>query len=147
MIFQYISCYCLSGTAVFFIDTSSISIHLMLLFIAVKNIKDRTYRWNFNTSHVTVYRFRRFRSFVRVWFQYISCYCLSFRRAYLSAFGVYFNTSHVTVYLLLKTARIVSLTFQYISCYCLSEISIWESAFISEFQYISCYCLSFSPST
>ena len=54
--FQYISCYCLSLLEDSFLQSTVISIHLMLLFI--------------NYIHNV---------FVHIWwFQYISCYCLSF---------------------------------------------------------------------
>ena len=77
ILFQYISCYCLSIRAVHNILITEISIHLMLLFII-------------NTdSFVTVYRK----------FQYISCYCLSLEDYVLEIKKHNFNTSHVTVYL------------------------------------------------
>ena len=57
--------------------TTFISIHLMLLFIAVTRNNDGN-MWGF---------------------QYISCYCLSCCHLYSSFPICYFNTSHVTVYL------------------------------------------------
>mgnify|MGYP004644714751 CR=1 FL=1 len=119
-LFQYISCYCLSG----------------------KNWKMHLTRYNFNTSHVTVYPNRCLFNITSILFQYISCYCLSYwyyepvflrhisihlmllfilqagrsERAghisihlmllFIEVFGgfdiskfLHFNTSHVTVYL------------------------------------------------
>ena len=75
-----------------------ISIHLMLLFIGIKMlpVRSKTY---FNTSHVTVYP-------------------LQF--THMNWNGNDFNTSHVTVYQ--EEARTLTgyKLFQYISCYCLS---------------------------
>ena len=78
LLFQYISCYCLS----FYIHSESdpflISIHLMLLFIFFcSSVISRPASY-FNTSHVTVYRRKGLNSFIVFAFQYISCYCLSF---------------------------------------------------------------------
>ena len=118
--FQYITCYCLSQT--------------------------RVQKWQgrpcFNTSHVTVYPFRR-----PIWY-----------------FGLYrFNTSHVTVYPRIPALRPAPFWFQYITCYCLSctpcvagmpkMVSIHHMllfirlvkallTFYNMFQYITCYCLS-----
>ena len=117
-----------------------ISIHLMLLFIAFFRL-DQVTCLNFNTSHVTVYLFLHpptmssqlisihlmllfivaddAPQFPVAEFQYISCYCLSFRDIrpgrrdkfqYISCYCLslscviiflnvfHFNTSHVTVY-------------------------------------------------
>ena len=74
--FQYISCYCLSLTALSSVLLLHISIHLMLLFI--RNVSDDTLRL--------------------ITFQYISCYCLSMVPALVNICLSYFNTSHVTVY-------------------------------------------------
>ena len=119
-LFQYISCYCLSNSA-------------MILFLS------HNY---FNTSHVTVYQtvFTEFGQHIP--FQYISCYCLS---RYLLPDLVphcYFNTSHVTVYQKAHSKKFDTLKFQYISCYCLSKKRIDILIRDRKFQYISCYCLS-----
>ena len=118
--FQYISCYCLSTATLLiaccvpYFNTShvtvyrrslpeagtytSISIHLMLLFIQKEKRQWRTWIY-FNTSHVTVY-------------QQISVFDSS---------GVtHFNTSHVTVYHVAHGGYNAACLFQYISCYCLS---------------------------
>ena len=76
-IFQYISCYCLSDLQIFLL-------HCLR---------------NFNTSHVTVYRFP-------------PGFTISVNR--------YFNTSHVTVYHSGLDFACDFPLFQYISCYCLS---------------------------
>ena len=54
LIFQYISCYCLSLPAPDSLDYCIISIHLMLLFIEIV-IDKQQMDIHFNTSHVTVY--------------------------------------------------------------------------------------------
>ena len=119
--FQYISCYCLSRWLVLCRFKSLISIHLMLLFICKG--------WE-NARGCKI-------------FQYISCYCLSEKVAtlllrkqcisihlmllfimllfaYRCASGQNFNTSHVTVYRNQPLFSILPMQFQYISCYCLS---------------------------
>ena len=48
----------------------------MLLFISVLTFH-RYRKYDFNTSHVTVYRHDRLEIFLLQEFQYISCYCLS----------------------------------------------------------------------
>ena len=77
LLFQYISCYCLSLRLCLCSFFLCISIHLMLLFIL----------WTAFPS-----------SFLLI-FQYISCYCLSSRTKSLFTRCINFNTSHVTVYL------------------------------------------------
>ena len=98
LLFQYISCYCLSDNIYCKQNYGrGISIHLMLLFILL----DRhalTVDIDFNTSHVTVYRIAgKIYGFVSA-FQYISCYCLSEIGAPCLTGSSNFNTSHVTVY-------------------------------------------------
>ena len=77
LLFQYISCYCLSN-----IERD----------IDVEQLY-------FNTSHVTVYQNTLKTKFQQVGiFQYISCYCLSMQPYRERIKTKYFNTSHVTVY-------------------------------------------------
>ena len=139
--FQYISCYCLSQLQTMKGYQVHISIHLMLLFIALFYYTI-ILTYNFNTSHVTVYHNGDGNANGVHIFQYISCYCLSKwtekKRKYLYK-------------------------FQYISCYCLSwsfllshktipisihlmllfiMVTLLQMCFALEFQYISCYCLS-----
>ena len=97
---------------------TGISIHLMLLFISGAQEISQLY-YNFNTSHVTVYRIFPVGSSNMFKFQYISCYCLSTCPCgmetdwYISihlmllfiekldngeVLSKDFNTSHVTVY-------------------------------------------------
>ena len=121
MVFQYISCYCLSNSIQplksLFVKFQYISCYCLsdLQIFLLHCLR------NFNTSHVTVYRFppgftisvnRYFNtSHVTVYhsgldfacdfplFQYISCYCLSCHLSRLWLQWLHFNTSHVTVYL------------------------------------------------
>ena len=74
--FQYISCYCLSRYTMIKLNRRIISIHLMLLFI-------------FTLNHG---------GSIQILFQYISCYCLSFSEVIPGPSTNDFNTSHVTVY-------------------------------------------------
>ena len=101
------------------LDSISVSIHHMLLFIAPAFSADRLLLC-FNTSHVTLYRFRVFlytwHYFVSIHhmllfinfnmaaqtlkdkFQYITCYSLSGPHSPLQLKISGFNTSHVTLY-------------------------------------------------
>ena len=97
-VFQYISCYCLSASTA---SASTISSNFTTSHVTV-------YQWyydsrlftfiDFNTSHVTVYLSDCCCTTQRSIFQYISCYCLSvgFRKEWGGSIN--FNTSHVTVY-------------------------------------------------
>ena len=76
LIFQYISCYCLSKME----QTA------------------RCILFHFNTSHVTVYQQYETNIKNRAKFQYISCYCLSEKIVRSKEVKEHFNTSHVTVY-------------------------------------------------
>ena len=117
--FQYISCYCLSVSLNPVTKVTTISIHLMLLFI-LEQIET-------NIKYLK--------------FQYISCYCLSNQynqmfpqqeisihlmllfinlSLFLFLSNPNFNTSHVTVYPGTSGNYVEYAVFQYISCYCLS---------------------------
>ena len=96
--FQYISCCCLSSMLkticnssmhfntshvvvyliprIWFIITSVISIHLMLLFIN-SSLNNSVRGHYFNTSHVVVYPYKANNAHSLLTFQYISCCCLS----------------------------------------------------------------------
>ena len=121
--------------------STSISIHLMLLFIV-------------ETFFISV--------LINL-FQYISCYCLSKRG--IRVYGTYSISIHLML-LFIKVLHPNGLSlavFQYISCYCLSHsgesrfrkihyfntshVTVYPfsediSEYYYEFQYISCYCLS-----
>ena len=75
-LFQYISCYSLSGWYKPCTSGSGVSIHLMLLFI----------------------RRRQDGRFIFITFQYISCYSLSKDLRSIQYIHCCFNTSHVTLY-------------------------------------------------
>ena len=142
VLFQYISCYCLSASTA---SASTISSNFTTSHVTV-------YQWyydsrlftfiDFNTSHVTVYP-----ELIQKWtmlkcisihlmllfiglfnlatkgcdsFQYISCYCLSYTNHCFRLVHIHFNTSHVTVYLSDCCCTTQRSIFQYISCYCLS---------------------------
>ena len=150
IIFQYISCYCLSlNTSSVLIPflisihlmllfillpvcsllcMSRISIHLMLLFIEFGRFLNKLSD-HFNTSHVTVYLPKDETEEIDVWFQYISCYCLSSPLASIAV------CKFISIHLMLlfipkeKQDNRIEQIFQYISCYCLSDRS--ESATVS----------------
>ena len=118
--FQYISCYCLSSSYLLSSTSITISIHLMLLFIAWFRFHCK------KKQNISIHLMLLFisdipsSSAMYVKFQYISCYCLSLKGfanlmrylkisihlmllfiAFDSICKTYimnFNTSHVTVY-------------------------------------------------
>ena len=77
MKFQYISCYCLSLPPLpYFLNVFQFQ-YISCYCLSKNQQKNRLRIFNFNTSHVTVYRRAEpvlHRSYE---FQYISCYCLS----------------------------------------------------------------------
>ena len=77
-VFQYISCYSLSRNRTNAEENLTVSIHLMLLFIDIRQKDICSATGRFNTSHVTLYRGDRI-----------------VLRNFLDSF----NTSHVTLYL------------------------------------------------
>ena len=110
IVFQYISCYCLSVSGF----DSFISAHLFqyiscycLSGLSLGLFNDQA---DFNTSHVTVYLTPRTPTIMVPTFQYISCYCLS---------------SLVIIWFLVPPS------FQYISCYCLSISKSFYNCFLT----------------
>ena len=120
-----------------------ISIHLMLLFIN-KTMQELNIKYNFNTSHVTVYRLVHFQVLVQelisihlmllfisdipnssamyVRFQYISCYCLSCRLHSNIVANVFISIHLMLLFIYDNSNRYLWFyIFQYISCYCLSD--------------------------
>ena len=121
-------------------------------------------RFNFNTSHVTVYQSVQITIFSEQEFQYIPCYGLSILRPqvdsgnwafqYISCYGLskqmvflkskitHFNTSHVTVYPWLcdicTSANLISI---HLMLRFISKENCGRSR-KATFQYISCYGLS-----
>ena len=98
-VFQYISCYCLSKKQIAIsakemdFNTSHVTVYRYGKRCPAIVFDD------FNTSHVTVYRRMFHFPNISIVFQYISCYCLSVSRLPRQRFICHFNTSHVTVYL------------------------------------------------
>ena len=120
IVFQYISCYCLSVSGF----DSFISAHLFqyiscycLSGLSLGLFNDQA---DFNTSHVTVYLTPRTPTIMVPTFQYISCYCLSLRS--IARISVIFISIHLMLLFISfkKTQYYKGLAFQYISCYCLS---------------------------
>ena len=163
LLFQYISCYCLSCVRWFCKTCKQISIHLMLLFIhSDQNFLPVSDSFQyiscyclslrphvtvrpvlyFNTSHVTVYQILT--SFNST-FHHISIHLmlLFIMIAYkIDVLEAHFNTSHVTVYRKETTSRY---RYRFISIH-LMLLFIFLISFVTSstrsFQYISCYCLS-----
>ena len=101
-------------------ESISVSIHLMLLFIADR-IKEELEQEQF---------------------QYISCYSLSGRKARITIWQGCFNTSHVTLYRCLNGEK-----FDFEKRFNTSHVTLypvgwWVGFRVTEFQYISCYSLS-----
>ena len=99
--FQYISCYSLSGIAGGNARIDEVSIHLMLLFIHQQR----------NSNH-------------GLWFQYISCYSLSCTDLLLPVWKSSFQ--YISCYSLSGSGTAWATTkieFQYISCYSLSPVA------------------------
>ena len=98
-LFQYISCYCLSGLSLgLFNDQADFNTSHVTVYPLAFRLSEDSWRY-FNTSHVTVYRTDMPRISSKHLFQYISCYCLSRDYAAKNNIVIHFNTSHVTVYL------------------------------------------------
>ena len=121
--FQYISCYSLSGLPIFAeaieerFNTSHVTLYLNSgQYKTLGSLR-------FNTSHVTLYQP------CRCWWEWGRSFNTSHVTLYLfkitSVGGPYtrFNTSHVTRYLEEACKKACEFMFQYISCYSLSSIS------------------------
>ena len=120
-LFQYISCYSLSIKTMVSVGIRKVSIHLMLLFIGLLQSNSEPHSP----------------------FQYISCYSLSVTGNTYGAKDVRFNTSHVTLYRkTIQYPQYPFCRFQYISCYSLSFAAGFFGSISNSFQYISCYSLS-----
>ena len=126
--FQYISCYSLSGWTCINAWFSTVSIHLMLLFIESELAQGITL-WVVSI-HLMLLFITDSPSRVahNKKFQYISCYSLSVDQISSLIASMRFNTSHVTLYRALDIRAPRILQFQYISCYSLSISSALNSA-------------------
>ena len=99
-----------------------VSIHLILLFIAVMGL---TLFAEYMFQYISCYSLStvKEKSYAEMtMFQYISCYSLSFPAPWEPLVLFRFNTSHVTLYLIIPAVNKVIHRFQYISCYSLSFI-------------------------
>ena len=140
--FQYISCYSLSRSCNFHPFQSFVSIHLMLLFIKERSVK------NIFFQEVSIHLMLLFICFdpanasKLMMFQYISCYSLSDQRLQVQRCNL------VSIHLMLLfigstfSSFVSDSMFQYISCYSLSSSLQVTGSFAVTFQYISCYSLS-----
>ena len=140
--FQYISCCYLSvkGFRTHCVRLH-VSIHLMLLFIAIRSWLP-VHQERFNTSHVVIYLNCDIAIIFIDRFQYISCCYLSFGLALGCILDYRFNTSHVVIYQRAGDSTV-----------CTSKVSIHlmllfigflhgEADEADVFQYISCCYLS-----
>ena len=119
--FQYITCYSLSSSQRCGLCHTIVSIHHMLLFITYKPSFLVSVR-SFNTSHVTLYQFRKreiFSCFVRFNTSHVTLYHLKERAS--DSIQTRFNTSHVTLYRKPDHGKRFWGKFQYITCYSLSN--------------------------
>ena len=162
--FQYISCYSLSAFSATTLSDFCVSIHLMLLFIAVRGGEDfpgtvvsihlmllfiemdlETYPKKKDVSIHLMLLFipslGRHEDLIRM-FQYISCYSLSAVAVDMRVRIIGFNTSHVTLYRCCDNACdscCRRFNTSHVTLY-LSRNVLVTIAY--EFQYISCYSLS-----
>ena len=119
-VFQYISCYSLSRWGEERGKRSSVSIHLMLLFIKFHYVP------NILINIVSIHLMLLF----------------IMTPEYTAAHNDGFNTSHVTLYQYAIILTVQERMFQYISCYSLSTVYRPRHIWLRAFQYISCYSLS-----
>ena len=140
--FQYISCYCLSVIRIAiagadgYFNTSHVTVYRRYREPASNIVTD------FNTSHVTVYHIR---SIVCTTLYHISIHLMLLfinSPRPLAVWACYFNTSHVTVYLLHPPNNPYPLSISiHLMLLFISSTNITVGKLII-FQYISCYCLS-----
>ena len=92
----------------------------MLLFILFRHFQKHKLL-HFNTSHVTVYLSDCCCTTQRNIFQYISCYCLSYKCFFGNVW--YIISIHLMLLFIGFTQPVIidKNKFQYISCYCLSN--------------------------
>ena len=121
---------------------STISIHLMLLFIEEDHNKitgAKRISIHLMLLFISIHLFI-FRRTIRISIHLMLLFILKSKTLFRSQ--SHFNTSHVTVYLRGNDRKRSESKFQYISCYCLSDNNAPYFYVKSVFQYISCYCLS-----
>ena len=121
LLFQYISCYCLS-----------------LFSVNKRNIVPI---FQYISCYCLSYQLGSRMRMTPV-FQYISCYCLSFCKLHKLWLIHYFNTSHVTVYrpTFCATSVVCSISIHLMLLFIVDTGTNLVKKF--KFQYISCYCLS-----
>ena len=122
LIFQNISCYCLSFCySVHNIRTITFQ-NISCYCLSLDREKESIKREHFKTSHVIVYQSKE-----------------------MSRHGCITISKHLMLLFICASLLYVlrTLVFQNISCYCLSIASVIVAIFGRKFQNISCYCLSF----
>ena len=123
VLFQYISCYCLSMIGLAKGDDHPVFQYISCYCLSASTASASTISSNFNTSHVTVYQW------------YYDSRLFTF---------IDFNTSHVTVYpeLIQKWTMLKCISIHLMLLF----IGLFNLATkgCDSFQYISCYCLSYT---
>ena len=142
LLFQNISCYCLSCKASAKAMILDISKHLMLLFIQYRKVAEHEYFIISKHLMLLFIELMRMKNENPNLFQNISCYCLSLLHDPKYGCVHHFKTSHVIVYQVEIRGNVGHVLFQNISCYCLSISQPSEVRAVILFQNISCYCLS-----
>ena len=143
VLFQYISCYCLSMIGLAKGDDHPVFQYISCYCLSVFLISLQKAVIHFNTSHVTVYHTP---IIVLGSSTFISIHLMLlfiFQIVVAQHREAYFNTSHVTVYLFRHL--ILFLLFQNFNT---SHVTVYPERIFgvshdgNTFQYISCYCLS-----
>ena len=123
VLFQYISCYCLSMIGLAKGDDHPVFQYISCYCLSASTASASTISSNFTTSHVTVYQW------------YYDSRLFTF---------IDFNTSHVTVYpeLIQKWTMLKCISIHLMLLF----IGLFNLATkgCDSFQYISCYCLSYT---
>ena len=124
-----------------------ISIHLMLLFICAT--LERSYHCAWISIHLMLLFIMptKVMDFMKLEFQYISCYCLSWMGRGIRGHVNHFNTSHVTVYRETTKEHRTLLSHFNTSHVTVYPLVLFLLHQLLQFQYISCYCLSRRLST
>ena len=143
ILFQYISCYCLSPSGCTTLVAVAPFQYISCYCLSVIRIAIAGADGYFNTSHVTVYRrYREPASNIVTDFNtsHVTVYPCSAKTSLPDLY--HFNTSHVTVYLLHPPNNPYPLSISiHLMLLFISSTNITVGKLII-FQYISCYCLS-----
>ena len=140
--FQYISCYCLSPSSKPLFPAVQSFQYISCYCLSLSRFTSESCSANFNTSHVTVYRY--------AWTYRHICKRISIHLMLLFITTTNqkgkvfrdFNTSHVTVYHMLRNPDNAHQCISIHLMLLFINTEVGEESIILQFQYISCYCLS-----